>query len=100
MYLLHRKKIDIYANISLLLSYSKITVANRSSTYPDQMVYQHLEMNSTALNTSGDQGPYSILALRLAVSNTILRKLTKMWALPLTIKEKILVKKKVIQKAS
>ncbi len=83
MYLLHRKKIDIYANISLFLSYSKVTVATRSgpypaqmitvvarsspypdqmitavkrsSPYPDQMVDQHLETTSTALNVSGDQ---------------------------------------------
>ncbi len=83
MYLLHRKKIDIYANISIFLSYSEVTVAprsgpypaqmitvvtrsgpypaqmitvvNRSSPYPDQMVDQHLEMTSTALNVSGDQ---------------------------------------------
>ncbi len=38
MYLLHRKKIDIYANISLFLSYSEVTVSTRSSLYPDQMV--------------------------------------------------------------
>ncbi len=44
MYLLHRKKNGIYANISLFLSYSEITVATRSSLYPDQMVDQHLEM--------------------------------------------------------
>ncbi len=70
MYLLHRKKNDIYANISLLFSYSEVTVAtrsgpypaqmitavNRSSPYPDQMVDHHLEMTSTALNVSGDQG--------------------------------------------
>ncbi len=70
MYLLHRKKNDIYANISLLLSYSEVTVAtrsgpypaqmitavNRSSPYPDQMVDHHLETTSTALNVSGDQG--------------------------------------------
>ncbi len=66
MYLLHRKKIDIYANISLFLSYSEVTVASpfpaqmiiavtRSSPYPDQMVDQHLETTSTALNVSGDQ---------------------------------------------
>ncbi len=69
MYLLHRKKIDIYA-ISLFLSYSKVTVATRSgpypaqmitadtrsSPYPDQMVDQHLETTSTALNISGVQG--------------------------------------------
>ncbi len=71
MYLLHPKKIDIYANISLFLSYSEVTVATRSGPYPDQMVDQHLaqsfvspvtslkttdlEMTSTALNVSGDQ---------------------------------------------
>ncbi len=69
MYLLHCKKNDIYANISLLLSYSKVTVAtrsgpypaqmitavNRSGPYPDQMVYHLLEMTSTALNVSRDQ---------------------------------------------
>ncbi len=60
----------IYANISLLLSYSEVTVAtrsspytaqmitavNRSSLYPDQMVDHHLEMTFTPLNVSGDQG--------------------------------------------
>ncbi len=69
MYLLHCKKIDIYANISLFVSYSQVTVATRSGTYPaqmitvftrsspypDQMVDQHLETTSTALNVSGDQ---------------------------------------------
>ncbi len=69
MYLLHHKKIDIYANISLFLSYSEVTVATRSSPYPAQMVAavtrsspypyrmvdQHLETTSTALNVSGDQ---------------------------------------------
>ncbi len=62
MYLLHRKKIDIYANISPFPSYSEVTVATRSgpytaqmvtavtrsSPYPDQMVDQHLETTSTA----------------------------------------------------
>ncbi len=49
-----------------------------------------------------DQGPYSwkILVLRVAPSNTILRKFLEMWVFPLKFKEKILVKKKVIQKAS
>ncbi len=37
MCLLHRKN-DIYAIISLFLSYSEVTVATRSSLYPDQMV--------------------------------------------------------------
>ncbi len=49
MYLLHRKKIDIYANISLLF------LIPRSLHSPDQMVDQHLETTSTALNISGDQ---------------------------------------------
>ncbi len=61
MFLLHRKKIDMYA-ISLFLSYSEVTVATRSgpypaqmvtaatrsSLYPDQMMDQHLETTSTA----------------------------------------------------
>ncbi len=69
MYLLHRKKIDIYANISLFLSYSEVIVATRSGPYPaqiitavtrscpypDHMVDQKLEMTSTALNVSRDQ---------------------------------------------
>ncbi len=38
MYLLHCKKIGIYANISLFLSYSEVTVATRSGPYPDQMI--------------------------------------------------------------
>ncbi len=38
MYLLHLKKIDIYANISLFLSYSEVTVATQSGPYPAQMV--------------------------------------------------------------
>ncbi len=37
MYSLHRKKFDIYANISLFLSYSEVTVATRSGPYPAQM---------------------------------------------------------------
>ncbi len=83
MYLSHRKKIDIYANISLFLSYSEVTVATqsgpypaqmitavtrsspypdqmitavtRSGPYPDHMVDHHQETTSTALNVSGDQ---------------------------------------------
>ncbi len=38
MYLLHFKKLDIYANISLFLSYSKVTIATQSSPYPAQMI--------------------------------------------------------------
>ncbi len=69
MYLLYHKKIDIYANISMFLSYSEVTVATpsgpypaqmitsvtRSSPYPDQMVDQHLEETSKSLNVSGVQ---------------------------------------------
>ncbi len=33
-----------------------ITAVNRYSSYPDQMVDHHLEMTSTTLNVSGDQG--------------------------------------------
>ncbi len=49
-----------------------------------------------------DLGPYSwkILVLRVAPSNKNLRKFLEMWVFPLKFKEKILVKKKVIQKAS
>ncbi len=56
MYLLHRKRIDIYAHISLFVSYSEVTAVTRSSPYPDQMMDQHLETTSTAptaLNVSG-----------------------------------------------
>ncbi len=70
MHLLHRKKIDIYTNISLFIFYSEVTIATRSgpypaqmvtavtrySPYPDQMMDQHLETSSTAptaLNVSG-----------------------------------------------
>ncbi len=53
MYLLHRKKIDIYANI--MYPAQMVTAVTRSSPYPDQMVDQHLETTSTALNVSGDQ---------------------------------------------
>ncbi len=41
-----------------------------------------------------------ILVLRVAPSNKILRKFLEMWVFSLKFKEKILVKKKVIQKAS
>ncbi len=54
------------------------------------------------LMSSLDQGPYSwkILLLRVAPSNKILTEFLEMWVFPLKIKEKILVKKKVIQKSS
>ncbi len=48
------------------------------------------------------QGPYSwkILVLRVAPNNKIPRTFLEMWVVPLKFNEKILVKKKVIQKAS
>ncbi len=50
MYLLHRKKIDIYISLFLsgLFPAQMVTAVTRSSTYPDQMVDQHLETTSTA----------------------------------------------------
>ncbi len=54
MYLLHHKKNDVYANVSLFLSYSEVTAVTRSSPYLDQMVDQHLETTSIALYFSGD----------------------------------------------
>ncbi len=44
MYLLHRKKIDIYGILVCLF------LIPRSLQSPDQMVDQHLETTSTALN--------------------------------------------------
>ncbi len=69
MYLLYHKKIDIFTNISLFLSYSevtrygpypaqRVTAVTRSRPYPDQMVDQHLKTTSkapTALNVMGVQ---------------------------------------------
>ncbi|KAL0195704.1 hypothetical protein M9458_009276, partial [Cirrhinus mrigala] len=54
MYSLHHKKNGIYANISQFHPYSEVTVATRSSPFPAQMVDQHLEITSTALNVSRD----------------------------------------------
>ncbi len=53
MYLLHRKKNGIYANISLFLSYSEITVATRSSSYPDQMVTAVTRFQSVSRSNGG-----------------------------------------------
>ncbi len=45
MYLLHRKKIDIYANINLFLSYSEVTIATRSRSLssPDDHRSQQIQ---------------------------------------------------------
>ncbi len=40
MYLLHRKEIDIYANICLFLSYSEVTVATQSSIRQPRLLLQ------------------------------------------------------------
>ncbi|KAL0194700.1 hypothetical protein M9458_008272 [Cirrhinus mrigala] len=46
MYSVHRQKNGIYANISLFLSYSEVTLTTRSSLYPDQMVTAVLRIKS------------------------------------------------------
>ncbi len=53
MYLLHRNKIDIYANISPFLSYSEVTVATRSSPYPDQMITAVTNIQSVSKSDGG-----------------------------------------------
>ncbi len=53
MYLLHCKKNGIYANISLFLSYSEVTVATRSSLYPDQMVTAATRIQSVSRSDDG-----------------------------------------------
>ncbi len=70
-----------------------------------QLLQQHgfvVEESGCWIGLPAVQGPYSwkILVLRVAPSNKILRKFSEMWVFPLKFKEKILVKKKVIQKAS
>ncbi len=40
-----------------------VTAVTRSSPYPDQIVDQHLETTSTALNVSGDQDTYGAFPL-------------------------------------
>ncbi len=53
MYLLHRKKNGIYANISLFLSYSEVTVATRSSPYTAQMVTAVTQIQSVSRSDGG-----------------------------------------------
>ncbi|KAL0154283.1 hypothetical protein M9458_050396 [Cirrhinus mrigala] len=60
----------IYANISLFHSYSEVTVATRSSPYPDQTVDQHLETTSTALNTDHQRRPCHLDAHRHKTTGT------------------------------
>ncbi len=53
MYLLHCKKNGTYANICLFLSYSEVTVATRSSLYPDQMVTAVTRIQSVSRSDGG-----------------------------------------------
>ncbi|KAL0163297.1 hypothetical protein M9458_042693, partial [Cirrhinus mrigala] len=46
MYSVHRQRNGIYANISLFLSYSEVTLTTRSSPYPDQRVTAVLRIQS------------------------------------------------------
>ncbi len=54
MYLLHHKKIDTYANISLFLSYFEVTVATRSGPYPAQMI---TAVNRSVSRSDGGTAP-------------------------------------------
>ncbi len=74
-----------------VVAHSQVTICRRLRI---QYVFPHM--------CGVNLGPYSwiILVLRVAPSNKILRKFLEMWVFPLKIRENILVKKKVIQKAS
>ncbi len=66
MYLLHHKKIDIYANISLFISYSEVTVATRSSPYPAQMI--------TAVNRSSPYQDHMVDHITIIIVKLLLTK--------------------------
>ncbi|KAL0199251.1 hypothetical protein M9458_007791 [Cirrhinus mrigala] len=53
MYSVHRQKNGIYANISLFLSYSEVTLTTRSSPYPDQRVTAVLQIQSVSRPDGG-----------------------------------------------
>ncbi|KAL0185535.1 hypothetical protein M9458_017205, partial [Cirrhinus mrigala] len=53
MYSVHRQKNGIYANISLFLSCSEVTLTTRSSPCPDQMVTAVLWIQSVPSPDSG-----------------------------------------------
>ncbi len=53
MYLLHCKKIDIYANISLFVSYSEVMVATPSGPYPAQMITCSQQIQSVSRSYGG-----------------------------------------------
>ncbi len=67
----------------------------------DKALLHQLLSLARRLALGRDLGLFSwkILVLRVAPSNKILRQFLEMWVFPLKIKEKILVKKKVIQQS-
>ncbi len=74
MYLLHRKKIDIYANISLFLSYSEVTVATRSGLYPAQMdiaVTKSSSLISARSAVPKSCGSSSLISARISVPRSL-----------------------------
>ncbi len=104
LYLLHRKKIDIYANISLFL-YSLEPIWSVSS--PDGHCSHQIQ---SVFRSDGGSAPrddlysserqrrsWKILVLRVTPSNKILREFLEMWAFPLKIKKSICIVKSAIQ---
>ncbi len=92
LYLLHRKKIDIYANICLFL-YSLEPIWSVSS--PDGHCSHQIQ---SVFRSDGGSAPrddlysserqrrsWKILVLRVTPSNKILREFLEMWAFPLKI---------------
>ncbi len=57
MYSLHCKKNDIYANISLFLSYSEVTVATRSGPYPAQIITDCIQQIQSVSRSDGGSAP-------------------------------------------
>ncbi|KAL0147720.1 hypothetical protein M9458_055051, partial [Cirrhinus mrigala] len=57
MYSVHRQKNGIYANISLFLSYSEVTLTTRSSPYPAQMVTAVPRTQSEPPSPDGGSAP-------------------------------------------
>ncbi len=78
-----------------------ISVRHKTGHRPFTTLVFTLQRETWKRSIITDLGPCSwkISVLRVAPSNNIIRKFLEMWAFPLKIKEKILVKKKVIQKA-
>ncbi len=93
---------------TLFWKYSTIYLRTLSQIWEPLPIFTSELRDSASLrnpfiaNHVTDLGRYSwkILVLRVSPSDKILIKFLEMWVFPLKIKEKIQVKKKVIQKAS